>query len=318
MSAKRHWLLWRRLHALGILGMNQRNADYIMRYNPRRLYPLVDDKLKTKRLALAAGVPVPELYEVVEIQRQIPALHERLKRYPQGFVVKPTHGSGGEGILVIVGHAKGGYRKSSGALITREEFEFHLSNILSGLYSLGGLPDSALIERRIEFDPIFQNVSYQGVPDIRTIVFRGVPVMAMIRLPTRLSDGKANLHQGAIGVGIDLTSGRTLAGTWKETLLDQHPDTGGRIVGLEIPHWEIILSLSAACADLVGLGYLGVDIVLDRELGPLMLEMNARPGLAIQIANRCGLLTRLKQIETMQIPSSIEARIAFAKRLSQI
>jgi alpha-L-glutamate ligase-like protein len=316
MSADK-WLAWRRLHALGILGMNQRNADYIMRYNPRRLYPLVDDKLKTKRLALAAGVPVPELYGVVEIQRQIPALHEHLQRYPQGFVVKPTHGSGGEGILVITGHAKRGYRKSSGALLSREEFEFHLSNILSGLYSLGGLPDSALIERRIEFDPIFQNVSYQGVPDIRTIVFRGVPVMAMIRLPTRLSDGKANLHQGAIGVGIDLASGRTLAGSWKETLLDHHPDTGGKIVGLEIPHWETILSLSAACADLVGLGYLGVDVVLDRELGPLMLEMNARPGLAIQIANRCGLLNRLKQVEAMQIPSLIEARIALAKRLSQ-
>lgn len=311
-------LPWRRLHALGILGMNRRNADYIMRYNPRRLYPLVDDKLKTKRLALAAGVPVPELYGVVEIQRQIPALHEQLKRYPQGFVVKPTHGSGGEGILVITGCVRGGYRKSSGALISAEEFEFHISNILSGLYSLGGLPDSALIERRIDFDPVFQNVSYQGVPDIRTIVFRGVPVMAMIRLPTRLSDGRANLHQGAVGVGIDLVSGRTLMGTWKETLLEQHPDTGGKIVELVIPHWETILRLSSACADLVGLGYIGVDVVLDRDLGPLMLEMNARPGLAIQIANRAGLFQRLKKIEAMaEIPSSLEDRIALAKDLAE-
>ncbi|GAB6068366.1 alpha-L-glutamate ligase-like protein [Methylothermus subterraneus] len=312
------FLPWRRLRRLGILGMNRRNADYIMRYNPRRLYPLVDDKLKTKRLALAAGVPVPDLYEVVEIQRQIPALHERLERYPEGFVVKPSRGSGGEGILVITGCARGGYRKSSGAVIGREEFEFHVSNILSGLYSLGGLPDSALIERRVDFDPVFQNVSYQGVPDIRTIVFRGVPVMAMIRLPTRISDGKANLHQGAIGVGIDLSSGCTLAGAWKESVLDQHPDTGGRIVGLKIPHWETILRLSAACADLVGLGYIGVDVVLDRRLGPLMLEMNARPGLAIQIANRAGLLQRLSQVEAMaKIPTSLEERIALAKRLAE-
>ncbi len=312
------WLPWKRLHALGILSMNRRNADYIMRYNPRHLYPLVDDKLKTKQLALAADVPVPELYGVVEIQRQIPALHEQLKRYPEGFVVKPTHGSGGEGILVITGHVRGGYRKSSGILISEEEFEFHISNILSGLYSLGGLPDSALIERRIDFDPIFQNVSYQGVPDIRTIVFRGVPVMAMIRLPTRVSDGKANLHQGAVGVGIDLISGRTLMGTWGGILLDQHPDTGGKIAELAIPHWETILRLSSACADLVGLGYIGVDVVLDRNLGPLMLEMNARPGLAIQIANRAGLFERLKKVGALaEIPAAIEDRIALAKILAE-
>ncbi len=296
--------------------MNRRNADYIMRYNHRRLYPLVDDKLKTKQLALAANIPVPELYGVVEIQRQISALHEQLKRYPAGFVVKPTHGSGGEGILVITGHTQSGYRKSSGTVISKEEFEFHISNILSGLYSLGGLPDSALIERRIDFDPIFQNVSYQGVPDIRTIVFRGIPVMAMIRLPTRVSDGKANLHQGAIGVGIDLISGRTLMGTWKGNLLDQHPDTGGKITELVIPHWETILRLSSACADLVGLGYIGVDVVLDRHLGPLMLEMNARPGLAIQIANCAGLFGHLKKIEALaEIPASIEDRITLAKVL---
>lgn len=308
---------WRRLHSLGILGMNQRNADYIMRYNPRRLYPLVDDKHHTKRMALAAGLAVPELYDVVEIQRQIPALHEKLAQYSDGFVVKPAHGSGGEGILVITGHARGGYRKSSGVLISREEFEFHTSNILSGLYSLGGQPDCALIERRIDFDPVFQGVSYQGVPDIRTIVFRGIPVMAMIRLPTRASDGKANLHQGAVGVGVDLASGRTLMGTWNGALLDQHPDTGGTIHGLAIPHWENILRLTAACADLVGLGYLGVDVVLDRSLGPLMLEMNARPGLAIQIANRAGMLQRLRRIETLaQIPSGIEERVALAKSIA--
>jgi D-alanine-D-alanine ligase-like ATP-grasp enzyme len=40
----------------------------------------------------------------------------------------------------------------------------------------------------------------------------------------------------------------------------------------------------------VGLGYLGADIVLDHRQGPLLLEANARPGLAIQIANGQGLL----------------------------
>ena len=55
-----------------------------------------------------------------------------------------------------------------------------------------------------------------------------------------------------------------------------------------------------ACADVaraVGLGYIGVDIVVDVNEGPMLLEANARPGLAIQIANGRGLLPRLEAID---------------------
>lgn len=306
---------WRRLKALGILGMNQRNGDFIAPYNKRALYPLVDDKLKTKHLAEEAGVAVPKLYAVVEIEKQIEDLVTQLVQYDD-FVVKPAHGSGGEGILVIIGRARNGYRKSSGQIMTEQEFTHHISNILSGMYSLGGLSDVALVEQRVDFDSVFADVSYQGVPDIRTIVFRGVPVMAMIRLPTRMSDGKANLHQGAIGVGIDLKTGKTFSGVWREHIVDHHPDTGVAIDNIQIPNWEEILRLTAHCYDLVGLGYIGVDIVIDRQHGPLMLEMNARPGLGIQIANRIGLLKRLEKVQKMtSIPESIEARIALAKSL---
>jgi len=315
MSFIDKYLPWRQMKALGILGMNKRNGDYISAYNHRSHYPLVDDKLQTKHLAVAAGVAVPKLYAIVEVEKQIADVFEKLQPY-NDFVIKPSHGSGGEGILVIIGRSQNGYRKSSGQIISEQEFEHHISNILSGMYSLGGLPDTALIEQRVEFDPVFADVSYQGVPDIRTIIFRGVPVMAMIRLPTRMSDGKANLHQGAIGVGIDLKTGKTFSGVWNEELVSQHPDTGASIVDLKIPNWEQILYLTAQCYDLVGLGYIGVDIVLDHNHGPLMLEMNARPGLSIQIANRCGLLTRLEKIKAIKdIPVSIADRIALAKTL---
>ncbi len=315
MSMLERLLPWRVLKARGIMGMNKRNGDYIAVYNNRSLYPLVDDKLKTKRLAEDAGVAVPKLYAVVEIERQIKSLSEKLETYSD-FVVKPAHGSGGEGILVITKRTSKGFRKSNGQIISEQELGRHISNILSGMYSLGGLPDTALIEQRVKFDPVFADVSYQGVPDVRTIVFRGVPVIAMLRLPSRMSDGKANLHQGAVGVGIDLKTGRTSAGVWNEQVIVHHPDTAMPIADLQIPNWEEILKLTAHCYDLVGLGYIGVDIVLDKQHGPLMLEMNARPGLSIQIANRCGLLHRLEKIESMDsIPDSIEQRVAIAQSL---
>lgn len=305
----------RRLRKLGILGLNQRNADFILPYNPRQNFPLVDDKRRTKELAIASGISVPKLYAVIEIEHQIDELPTLLAEYEE-FVVKPAHGSGGEGILVITGKVNGRYRKSNGCLAGDDELGYHISNILSGMYSLGGLPDCALIEYRVDFDPVFEEVSYQGVPDIRTIVFRGVPVQAMVRLPTRLSDGRANLHQGAVGVGIDLAKGVTCCGVWHENRVAHHPDTGAAIEGLVIPHWDQILALTARCYDLAGLGYIGVDIVLDRTLGPLMLEINARPGLAIQLANKQGLLPRLRGLQAMkEIPASVEERIALAKSL---
>jgi alpha-L-glutamate ligase-like protein len=316
VSLRGFQLPWRRLRKLGIMGLNERNGDFILPYNPRRNYPLVDNKCQTKALAMAAGIPVPRLYGVVEIVHQIEQMSELLAPY-EDFAIKPAHGTGGEGILIITGRHNGRYRKANGALTDDEELGHHVSNILGGMYSLGGLPDSALIEYRVKFDPMFEHISFQGVPDIRTLVFRGVPVLAMIRLPTRVSDGKANLHQGAIGVGIDISSGRTFSGVWHESPIDLHPDTGGTLSGRDIPHWDDILALTARCHDLVGLGFIVVDIVLDECFGPMMLEINARPGLSIQLANKIGMLPRLRQIEKMRdIPASIAERVQLAKSLA--
>ncbi len=305
----------KKLKQSGVVGMNQRNADFILRYNKRSLYPLVDDKLRTKYLAIASGIAVPKLYGVIEIQRDVERLPEIVKDY-EDFVIKPAHGSGGSGICVITGRLNDRYRQNNGDLLSEEDIEYHISNILSGLYSLGGQPDQALIEYRVKFDPLFEAVSYRGVPDIRTIVFRGIPVASMVRLPTRMSDGKANLHQGAVGAGIDMMTGRTTHAIWQNYPIEQHPDTGVAISGLEIPHWHKLLTLAAQCHELVGLGYLGVDVVLDRELGPLVLELNARPGLSIQIANRRGMSRLLEKIARLkEIPAAASDRATLGQEL---
>lgn len=306
----------RRLREIGLLGIGGRNASYVLLYNDRRFYPRVDDKLQTKQLALAAGLPVPELYAVVREEHEIADLHERLQGRDQ-FVVKPAHGSGGDGILVIHGRRGERYRRASGSFMTRDEFEHHLSNGLSGLYSLGGQPDHLLVEYCVQFDPLFERVSYKGVPDIRIISFLGYPVMAMVRLPTRMSDGKANLHQGAIGVGIDIPTGLTRRGVWGTEPVREHPDTEHSIVGLQIPNWQELLLIAARSYELSGLGYVGVDIVLDKDRGPMVLELNARPGLSIQIANGNGLRHRLRRVQDLEragtLSSDPEQRVQFAR-----
>jgi alpha-L-glutamate ligase-like protein len=305
---------YKTLSSEGVLGLNRRNGDYLLKFNPRRLYPLVDDKLKTKRLALEAGIAVPALYGVIETQHDIRLLPQIVEQRPE-FVVKPAHGSAGDGIVIVSGRAGPRYRTIGGGLMDVDDLSHHLSNAINGQFSLGGVPDVVIIEYMVRFSGFFERISYQGVPDIRVIVFRGYPIMAMARLPTRTSHGKANLHQGAVGVGIDLATGVTLEGVIGTDVTAQHPDTLHFVSGLVIPEWESILDISARCYEITGLGYIGVDIVLDRDLGPLVLELNARPGLTIQIANRQGLLRRLQICERKaDFTAPVTARVAFARR----
>jgi alpha-L-glutamate ligase-like protein len=306
--------LIRRLNEGGVLGINRRNAIYMLPHNRRTQFPLVDDKVLTKKIATQAGAAVPELYGVIEIQRDIREFPSIVAERSD-FVVKPAQGSQGQGIAVVTGRAGRFFRLADGALMTLDEMSFHISNILSGIYSLGGQPDKAIVEYRVQFDPVFERIAYRGVPDVRIIVFFGVPVMAMVRLPTRMSSGKANLHQGAIGAGIDLATGRTLTAVWGNDLVSEHPDTGNPVSGVMISQWDRLLDIAARSYEMTELGYQGIDLVLDRELGPLILELNARPGLNIQIANREGLVPRLdKVIEVRDQLDGVAERVAFAKQ----
>lgn len=302
------------LHRMGVVGMNKRNFVYIAQNNPRHLYPRVDDKLKTKLLCAEHGVPVPRLMGVCRVQRHVKQLPEFLANDSQ-FCIKPSEGSGGKGILVINGRQGSNFVKPSGVLVTEEYVARHVSNILSGLYSLGGKPDVALIEELVQFTEVFDGFSFEGVPDVRVIVYRGYPVMAMTRLSTHASDGKANLHQGAVGVGIDIATGRALKAVQHARPITQHPDTGRTLNELVIPDWDEVLELAAKAFEITELGYLGADIVLDRNRGPLLLELNARPGLAIQVANGRGLEPRIRLAAQQAAKGHFEVceRVAFAR-----
>ncbi len=302
----------------GLLGINARNAEWLLPANPRRFYPRVDDKLVTKALCAAAGIPVPETFGVIRRYGDLRHFRKITDSLP-GFVVKPAEGSGGRGIVVVLERQDGTYRTAARGTCSLDEIRHHVSSILSGLYSLGGRTDKALIERRILPHDIFESIARGGTPDIRIVVYAGIPVMAMLRLPTSTSGGKANLHQGAVGAGVNILDGVTRSGVMKNRAVDTHPDTGGRIAGVHIPSWEILMRHAATLCDVLELGYFGADFVLDRETGPILLEANARPGLAIQIANNCGLLRRLAYAaDRAGEADTVERRLDIARQAGTI
>ena len=300
-----------KLRNKGVLGMNARNFHIIAKLNPRHLYPLVDDKVQTKNLALKSGVKTPNLIGVIEHQYQVKNILDMVKKYDE-FVVKPSHGSGGKGVLVIKGYSENCFKLPSGKTINYNELYQHISNILSGLYSLGGQYDTALIEEVVHFSDVFKDYSYQGVPDVRIIVYKGYPIMTMTRLSTAESGGRANLHQGAVGVGLDIKTGKTKKAVQHNMPLTHHPDTKADLRKIEVPMWREHLIIAAKAYEMTGLGYFGADIVLDANKGPMMLELNARPGLAIQIANGSGLRKAIKKIDK-KAPNNLspEQRIDF-------
>jgi len=295
---KRFWAWPSELALSGILGMNHRNVGIISEQNPRSLYPRVDNKLITKEICESRGIMIPETYGVLQE-------HSDCRRFLQmigdrsEFVVKPASGAAGRGIIVVARRSGNMFYTSGGREIPWGDLRYHLSTALSGLYSLGGQIDKVIIERRIVSHPLLMSIAVEGTPDVRVIVFRGVPVMAMIRLPTTRSGGRANLHQGAAAAAVNLENGITYGGVCDNRAITHHPDTKQPIAGIEIPNWRELLDAAMRTGDALEMGYVGVDFVIDINMGPVVLEANARPGLAIQLAHGEGILPRLAFVNAL-------------------
>jgi alpha-L-glutamate ligase-like protein len=301
MPSESAWRLWAwpgELEKSGIIGINRRNGRFVLPLNPRKFYPRVDEKHITKGICNEAGIPVPETYALIENNGDVKRFLELSGNRPD-FVIKPAAGSAGRGIVVVARHDGREFLTSSGQRYTHADLCYHIATILSGLYSLRGQPDLAIIEQRIVCHEVFTKVSEGGTPDIRVVLYRCVPVMAMARLPTKASRGKANLHQGAAGAGVDLHTGITFGGVCMDRTIAVHPDTGHSIAGIQVPFWNDLLHAAMTLADGLELGYIGVDFVVDAHLGPVVLEANARPGLNIQVANRRGLGPRLQHVASL-------------------
>lgn len=310
--------IWERVRRLrrDALGMNRRNLAFLVPYNPQPLFAVVDHKPTAKRRLAAAGIPVPETYAELAMQWDLRRLDTILAGHDD-FVVKPARGAGGGGVLVIAGREGADFVKASGAVVSLADVADHCAEILAGAFSRRQHTDDVLIEYRVHADAVLGAVSYRGVPDVRVLVFRGVPLEAMIRLPTRRSDGRANLHMGGMGVGVDLVHGVTTHAVLGRASVAMHPDLARPVAGVVVPRWDEVLTIAARCYDAVPAGLLGVDVVLDAELGPLVLEMNARPGLTIQLANRRGLRGPMEAVARCDVATlSVAERVALGRTLA--
>lgn len=288
-----------------LLGMNARNLDYVRRYNHARGRRLADQKLKCKVALKKNALPVSKLIAKISTPEELE--HFNWQSLPESFALKPNRGFGGEGIVVVYARKKGrddAWVKADGSVITVADLKSHIQNILDGSFSLSNKPDVAFFEERLKLLKLFKPYTWKGIPDIRIIVFNRVPVMAMLRLPTKDSGGKANLHQGAIGVGIDMANGTTTTAiVGKGRLIEYVPETRLLLSGLKIPRWKDILTMAVKAQEISGLGFLGADVAIDRDAGPVILELNARPGLSIQLANMAGLKERLERVKGVKIKS---------------
>ncbi|MDY0096763.1 MAG: sugar-transfer associated ATP-grasp domain-containing protein [Candidatus Dojkabacteria bacterium] len=295
-----------------VLGLNRRNQEYVRPYNPPSSKAIADNKILTKRVLRKELIQTPEVYKLIRSKKQLQFLD--WESLPKSFVIKPNQGTGGNGIIVFYGKKKGELEwiRPNGTTMNQRDIILHIENILEGRFSMGSKTDTAIIEERIKTDPLLKQYSYRGVPDIRIICFNSVPVMAMLRLPTRRSNGTANLHSGAICTGIDIGTGITtysmqmkknifLSDTYE--LIDSTVDLKDNkpLSGIQIPNWDKILEIALKCQKVSGLGYIGVDIALDIDKGPVVFEINARPGLGIQVANQAGLRWRLEKVKDLKI-----------------
>ncbi len=283
-----------------ILGMNGRYR--YTKLNPSSARAFGFSKLKTKQLLTDHQIPTAQLYHMFESYSDLDQIV--WENIPCPFVLKPASGSAGKGIRIITKYLpqQSVWLDNEHNQVTTEDLNLHVQNILDGEYSTWGSSHRALVEEMIIAHPTLRKLAKGGTPDIRVIIFNSVPIMAMARIPTLESGGKANLDIGAIGLGIDLASGMTTYGIQgKRKYIKRFPQQKRKVGGLQIPYWRETLLMAVQAAQAAGFVFMGADLFIDETKGPMVVELNGFPGLSIQLANKAGLKRRIERVEGIDV-----------------
>lgn len=296
----------------GILGQNARNLKYIWEFNDDLAKKLADSKIKTKEFLANKWVKVSENLAIIKSHDELDNFD--MNSLPLPFVVKPNAWYWWKWIIVFdKKDGAGNFISNDNQIYSPQEFIVHVREILDGFYSLSWSRDKVIFERKLNLDHSIELLGKYWLPDIRVIVFNSVPVIAMLRVPTANSKWKANLHGWACGLGIDIWTGRITYITQFKKMIKSIPGIWD-VRGIEIPHWEDVLRLAVKVQQVTGVWYVWCDIVLDDTFWPLLLEMNVRPWLEVQVANKVPLLERLKKVENIKV-NSVEKWVRLARDL---
>lgn len=294
-------------NAGNVLTMRIRNREFISKYNPTSVMAAFN-KGSMKKTLHGLSIPTPVTYLIAEDDSDFQELRTLLETQDK-FAIKPIDGSGGRDVLAVRGRDEetNEFLTNRGRL-TADEIVAHTRNICVGGVGDYGARREAIVEGFITPDGLLADRTTGGVPDLRVITLLGFPVMSMVRLPTEESNGTANIHTGAVAVAIDIATGEA-SGGFQQThngFIDTHPDSGADLE-FTVPDWEDVLTMASQAAIASGLGFTGVDIVFDEEDGPMVLEVNRRPGLGVQNANMDGLLHRLRYVEAHGDPDQFQS-----------
>ncbi len=303
--------------ASDILGMNARNQLFTS-LNSAGAKSIANSKIATNILMEQHEIPTPKIFGLFATTEDVNEFD--WNKLSENFVVKPTSGLAGKGVVIFrkkvsLAEEEPAWQDAMGKKWSLDDVKLHCFDILEGQYSHFGGPHTVIIQERIPIHPIFHKYVYKGTPDIRVIVFNMVPVMAMVRLPTKESEGRANVHQGAIAVGVDLATGiTTFACTGKGKPLATIPNSKTKLRGIKLPNWQTLLKTAVKATQVARLNYAGVDLFISETKGPMVVELNARPGLTIQNANGAGLLRRLERVRGLNV-LSVEHGVKIAQSL---
>jgi len=297
-----------------VLGRNERALIYIRQNNKRRSVKIADDKTLSKKILQQHNIPVPEKIAVIKSKEALDTFD--FEKLPLSFVIKPVKGVRGSGVDIFYNRDKNGkWIRADKTKASLDDIKGLCIDIIDGKYSLFNQPDVVLIEERVKAHKDFKYYTYKGTPDVRVVVYNKIPIMSYIRLPTKESNGKANLDQGAMAAGIDMAVGKTTnAIIGKATPIEYVPETKLRLSGVKIPYWDSILKYAVEASIATGLGFGAIDFLIDREKGPLIVELNARPGLSIQLANDDGIRWRLKKARGLKV-KTVEQGVRLGKDL---